>query len=270
MPNIYLATLGQRPQAITVALDVLSERYRFAQSVILHTEPQVSGIADAYRDLKNVFAQDYAGLQILWREIACPDGSPLIDIEDQATATYYYQAVMNVLLEYKRLGHTLHLMVAGGRKAMSIYATLAAGAFFGGQDRVWTVLSPPSMVNTPGQFHIPAGMRHQVQVVQLPLLPARFIGGNLPEDVSAYLQRRGDLRADFFSRLTRAEQEVAEVFTQNPYANNERLAEILGKDKRTVEGQLRSIYEKLSSFLDNTEGIDDQRAALRDLLLGRY
>lgn len=270
MANIYLATLGQRPEAITVALDLLSERYKFAEAVILHTEPQISGIADAYRDLKSVFSQDYKGLPIVWREIACADGSPLIDIEDQATAAHYYQAVLEVLLGYKRQGYTLHLMIAGGRKAMSIYATLAAAAFFGGQDRVWTVLSPPTMLNVSGQFHTPVGMRQQVQLVQLPLLPARLIGGNLPDNVSAYLQRRGDLRTDFFSRLTPAEREIAEAFTQHPYHLNEDLAELLGKSKRTIENQFASIYQKLALFLDAWDEIGDKRAALRDLLLSRY
>ena len=270
MTNVYLATLGQRPEAITVALDLLSERYNFAEAVILHTEPQVSGIADAYRNLQAVFTQDYPDLPTRWYELTGVNGSPLIDIENQATANHYYQAILDVLLEYKRQGYALHLMIAGGRKAMSIYATLAAGALFGGQDRVWTVLSPPAMLNTLGQFHVPAGLKHEVQLVQLPLLPARFVGGYLPENVNVYLQRRQDLRTDFFSRLTPAEQEVAEAFTEHPYHFNEDLADMLGKSKRTIDNQFASIYQKLALFLDAWEDIGDKRAALRDLLQGRY
>jgi hypothetical protein len=270
MTNVYLATLGQRPEAITVALDLLSERYTFTEAVILHTEPQVSGIAGAYRDLQAVFAQDYPDLSTRWYELTGIDGSPLMDIESQATANHYYQAVLDVLLEYKRQGYALQLMIAGGRKAMSIYATLAAGVLFGRQDRVWTVLSPPAMLNTPRQFHVPAGLRHEIQLVQLPLLPARLVGGHLPDDVDTYLQRRRDLRTDFFLRLTLAEQEVAEVFTQHPYHFNEDLAEVLGKSKRTIDNQFASIYQKLALFLDAWEDIGDKRAALRDLLLGRY
>lgn len=270
MATVYLATLGQRPEAITVAFDVLSEQYRFAEIGILHTEPQVSGITEAYHDLRAILDRDYPHLSARWHTLVRGDGSPIVDIESQAAANHYYEAVLDILAEYKRQGYTLHLMVAGGRKAMSIYATLAAATLFGSQDRVWTVLSPQYMLDQPGQFHVPVGAKHHVQLVQLPLMPARLLGTNVPQDTGSYLRRRQDLRADFFSKLSQAEQEIAEAFTQHPYHTNEELAEVLSKSKRTVDNQFASIYRKLPVFLDYVEQGSDKRALLRDLLLGRY
>ncbi|NJL54076.1 hypothetical protein HC928_02170 [bacterium] len=128
MSMLYLATLGQRPQAITVALDALCARFNsdYAGAVILHTEPQHSGIAEAYADLQDCFAQDYPRLTVHWHELQGHGGAPLLDIEDQAGADQYFAAVLEALAHWKREGHALHLMVSGGRKAMSTYATLAA------------------------------------------------------------------------------------------------------------------------------------------------
>lgn len=270
MANVYLATLGQRPEAITVALNLLSDRYSFATAGILLTSPRHSAITDAYHDLRAAFARYYPALPLRWHELNNPDGTAIADIENQASANHYYHSVLKVLLHYKQQGHVLHLMVAGGRKAMSIYATLAAAALFGTHDRVWTVLSPPAMLNVPGQFQIPPGLRQEVQLVHLPLLPARLLGGGLPDDVDSYLQRRQDLRTDFFIRLSPAEKEIAEAFTLHPYHMNEELGALLGKSKRTIDNQFASIYQKLGLFLDTWEEIGDKRAALRDLLLGRY
>lgn len=266
MPTLYIATLGQRPEAITVAFDRLNEQYRYEGIAVLHTEPNVSGIAQAYTDLRAVCASDYPKLRRCFHEITYPDNTPLIDIKDQRSAEAYHRGVLQVLYEYKREGWLLHLMLAGGRKAMSIYAMLAASALFETpHDRVWTVLSPESMLAKPGQFHISAGMREQVQLVELPLRPARIAPGTA---VEALLERPISRGEAFLAKLTPAERDVAELLRRNPYATNAELGQIGYKSGRTVENQLASIYDKLIGFLDFGETISDKRQALLDILRG--
>lgn len=269
MPTLYIATLGQRPEAITVAFDRLDEQYRYGCLAVLHTEPNRSGIAEALVQLRAVLRRDYPALQTRFHEIVHADGAPLIDIEDQRSAEAYHRGVLRVLYEYKREGWLLHLMIAGGRKAMSIYATLAASLIFEPpHDRVWTVLSPESMLAKPGQFHIPAGMRDQVQVVELPLRPARIAPGTT---VEALLERPISRAEAFLAKLTPAEREVAEILRRNPYASNDQLGKIGHKSGRTIENQLASIYDKLIGFLDFGETIIDKhmkRQALLDVLRG--
>lgn len=266
MPTLYAATLGQRPEAITVAFDRLNEQYRYEGLAVLHTEPNSSGISQAYADLRAVCRADYPTLQQRFHEITYPDNTPLIDIEDQRSAEAYYRGVLRVLYGYKRRGWLLHLMLAGGRKAMSIYAMLAASAVFEPpHDRVWTVLSPDSMLAASGQFHIPVGMRDQVQLVELPLRPARIAPGTA---VEALLERPISRLDAFLAKLTTAEREVAELLRRNPYATNEQLGKIGHKSGRTIENQLASIYDKLIGFLDFGETISDKRQALLDLLRG--
>lgn len=266
MPTVYVATLGQRPEAITVAFDRLHEQYRYEALAVLHTEPHVSGIAQAYSDLRAVWAGDYPGIPARFHEIAHADGAPLIDISDQQSAEAYHRGVMQVLYGYKRDGWLLHLMLAGGRKAMSIYAMLAASALFEPpHDRVWTVLSPDSMLAQPGQFHTPPGLRRQVQLVELPLRPAHVAPGT---SVEALLERPLSRSRAFQNKLTPAERELAELLRRNPYASNDELGQLGNKSGRTVENQLRTIYDKLTSFLFNGESISDKRQALLDILRG--
>lgn len=284
MPTIFLATLGQRPEAITVALDALLQRGEpLALVVILHTEPTRSGITGALADIRYEMHRAYPQLPVECYELKRSDGGALYDIDDAETAQDYFAAVLTALESYRVLGSSRHLLVAGGRKAMTIYATLAASFSFGGHDRVWTVLTPSEDLK-PGQFHIPRGRRDRVQLVQLPLLTARLLARRQTESteshtgiidaeqVMALLHQRASVRDDFWGRLTDREQIVAATLAENPYASDEALAKILGRSVRTVQNQLSHIYSKMEAFFDDSARSDrmaDKRRLLIDLMNGR-
>lgn len=266
MPAVYVATLGQRPEAITVAFDRLRERFHYDALAVLHTEPTISGIADAFAAIRDVCARDYPDVVVRFREITHPDGAPIIDISDQRAAEAYHRGVLHALHDYRRDGWHIHLMLAGGRKAMSIYAMLAASLFFEPpRDRVWTVLSPEPMLDRPGQFHTPPGLRDQVHVVELPLRPARAAPG---ADIDQLLMRPPDPATAFLNKLSPAEREVANLLHDYPYASNKELAERGHKSIKTIETHLTSIYNKLVGFLEFGETISDRRQALIDILRG--
>jgi CRISPR-associated protein Csx14 len=265
MPILYIATLGERAQAITVALDRLREHIPYARVAILHTA-RTSRIADARERLEAVLAADYPGLPVFWHEITFDDGSPLQDIDNQRSAEAYHRAVLQTLHDYKRDGFTLHLMVAGGRKAMSIYAMLAAMLIFEqGRDRVFTVLSSDELLKK-ADWHIPSGMREQVQVVDMPLLTAR-LAPSAQVNPQEILERRLHPRDDFLNhKLTPRERELADMLLSHPDVNNRTLADLLHKDIKTVETQLSSIYDKMKIYFDNGERIGNKRLALIQLL----
>ncbi len=270
MPNLFAATLGQRPEAITVALDELHARYRFAAAAILHTEPQLSGIADAYDSLKTVLAADYPELPVRWHELRRATGAPLMDITDQDTANDYFRGVLRALRDYCADGFTIHLLVAGGRKAMTIYATLAAALIFGPRDRVWTVLTPPNLIRD-GLFHLPPGTRDQAILVDLPILPPRLLPAESAtlDDPLTLIARRRDPRQALLDRLTPAERATVALLEQHPYASNGDLAGMLGKSTRTVENQLQGIYRKMIDLCDEAETATSKRQVLLDVLAGR-
>jgi hypothetical protein len=272
MTDVFIATLGQRPEAITMALDKLLDRCAFAQIVILHTDPNLSGIAAAWQALRPVLERDYT-IPVRGYMMRDSDGNPLIDLDEPFYAECYYRAVLEALVEYKRDAFRVHLLVAGGRKAMSIYATLAASLMFEANDQLYTVMAPQNLIKERNVFHAPPGMQQHVHLVELPILPNRLLPGvnteALLEDPIAFLTRRRDLRLDFLTRLTPQERRVVDLLNAHPYATNAMLGNWLDKSEKTVENQLRSVYDKMAGFLDLGERITRKRQALLDLLAGK-
>lgn len=267
MSDIFLATLGQRPEAITLALDVLKDQYPISKAVIIHTNPRESGISDAYSALHTHMQEDYPMLTVIWREIRHANDMPLDDIDDEYTGTSYFRGMYDILMDYRDMG-ALHLLVAGGRKVMSVYATLAAALVFSGRDFLWSIHSPPELVNRKGQFHVPPMMRERVRLVRLPLRPIHIWKDGPPIDLEDFFRRQWDVRTDFLSRLTEAERELTLTIERHENASNKELGELLHKSDRTIENQLSSVYGKLFAFLDNPVPPHDKRKVLLALLHG--
>lgn len=272
MPDVFIATLGQRPEAITVALDLLMQRYAFAQVCIVHTQPDLSKIAQAVRDLHDVFTRDYRRLHVTWHEITCADGSPMVDIVNRTTAEDYFKGLYQVLNGYQKQGYTLHLLIAGGRKSMSAYATVAATMLFGPRDRLWTVLSPEEMIGNPGHFHIPPGLRDQVQLVDLPILPQQYTAQEraLRDDPLALVEERRDIRRHFLESLSPELRRLADLIAQIPATTHDDYARILGKQPKTIENQMRALYEKLAQFVADLPDGTHRRTVLIQVLQGQY
>jgi len=266
----FLSTLGQRPEAITMALDALLPRYYYDEVVILHTDAERSGIADAYAELMRVLKTDYSELSPRGETLCYADGQPLTDISDQHSAEAYYHALLEILRQYRVQYIPIHLLIAGGRKAMSIYAALAAGLLFGEHDRLWTIHTLPELMQI-GLFHAPVGMQDRVQMIQLPVSPSRLLPGVLAGEHVQYLLERSRTspRQIFLQALTDEESRLAETLRQHPYAGNDELGNILGKSSKTIENQLRTIYGKLFTHFDLNVEDKRKRQALLDVLAGR-
>lgn len=269
--TVFLATLGQRPEAITMVLDALHPRYRFGEVNILHTDPQRSGISTAYTQLMDTLHNDYDELTVRGEVLAHGDGTPIVDIIDSKSAEDYYLALLEVLRRYRASYRTIHLLVSGGRKAMSIYASMAATVLFGEHDRLWTIVAPPELMKM-GLYHLPAGKADHIQMVSLPVYASRFLPGELANQTAedVYIQLRIAPREAFLQELTKEEYKLVEVLQFHPYYGNAELAEQLQKDVKTIETQLSNIYSKLSAHFDlTTINAKRKRQALLDVLAGR-
>jgi len=277
MATVLLATLGQRPEAITIALDALQQQRStpYAELCVIHTHRTLSGIAEAREQLLHVLRTDYPDLPVCLEEIKLRDGSALIDIHNHPSAMDYYHGMLRVIHAYQHNGDDVHLLVSGGRKSMSAFATLAATLLFGKQDRLYTVISPPSLITMHGAFHAPPMLARQVIIVEMPLIPVRMTDGAraaMPDDIVAYAQRRANPREDFLRRLTPQERVLVDELTHTPYAQNNELAAALHKSPKTIERQFSSIYKKMIGYLDTGEvmGATKRRQALIDILLDRF
>jgi len=266
MALIFLATLGQAPEAITFALDkLIGQSYRYEGIVILHTDAQASAIHEAYQRLMPILQTDYA-IPASGHELHFADGSPLLDIVDEASAQAYFAALGQALNAYKQEGHTLHLLVSGGRKAMSIYAMIAASILFTPRrDLVLTVLSDERLLAQQGGWHIPPSAWDQVQLVALPFVPLRRVPN---DDPSRYFGGAPfpNPHAEFLTTLSKEEFTLAETIRHYPYETNEQLAQRLSKSIKTLNNQLNAIYTKMRAFYGDTIPEATRRIALLDIL----
>jgi hypothetical protein len=266
MALVFLATLGQAPQAVTFALDKLIQQgHCYKQIVILHTDPQASAIRESYQQLMPVLQTDY-NIPHSSCELRFADGHPLLDIVDEISAQAYFAALGRALQTYKQEGHTLHLLVSGGRKAMSIYATIAASILFTPRrDLVLTILSDEHLLAQRDMWHIPQEAWDQVQVVSLPFVPLRRIPS---DDPSCYFSGAPfpNPHAEFIATLSREEFVLADAIRHYPYETNEQLAKRLSKSVKTLNNQLNAIYAKMRAFYGENIPEATRRIALLDIL----
>jgi len=270
MRPVFLATLGQRPEAITVALDKLLLNYDYETIGIIHTDPEKSEIQLALSRLQLVLAHDYSGRLVEYYEVLDNDGYGLVDIETTADAQTYYRYLIQTIISYREQRIPIHLLVAGGRKSMTIYATLAATLLFGIHDHVLTVLSPMDVVEAH-QFHVPDEILRDIQIVELPTQKSRLLPSSLADkDVDFLLDYRVDPRHDFLKSLTPRETVIVEALQHYRDTSVETIAEdILRKKHSTVEGQLTGIYRKLESYFDIDLKSKKKREKLVEVLDGR-
>lgn len=271
MGHVFLATLGQRPSAITMALDILREQHDYETVGILHTHPEKSDIRDALLELSDVLDEHFSGIPVKYHELRFGDGTNLLDVKDQHSAEGYYLALMDILYRYKKSGNRIHLLVAGGRKSMSIYGTLAASMIFNIEDSVMTILTPQDLMK-PGIYTVPAKRYRDIKIVQLPLMPSHLsspdaVPQGLLKDILA-LRRAPQKR--FLENLTPQETALVDMLKLYPYESNAELAERLFKAKRTVDNQFAAIYQKMEALLNMELDDNRKRQALLDVVLGRY
>jgi len=271
MPCIYIATIGQRPQAVTVAFDVLKERYAYERIGLLHTDPERSGIATALRDLRAELTDAYPEMPVDSHEIRDLSGQPLLDIESDTSAEAYFYGVLDALLAYKQQGCNIHLMVAGGRKAMSVYAVYAASLLLDEFDAVWMVLTPSDIMDQ-GVYHVAPADRGRIQVTTLPFLPSRFAPTTLEtltrEDIIEHLRRRMNRKEMLISRLTPAQQRVTNMMAVHDDYTDEQIARQLVLSVKTVQHHLESIYTTMRDVFDFGDRIRDKRLALIKVMKG--
>lgn len=271
MAFVYLATIGQRPQAVTVAFDQLKETYSYERIGLLHTDPLRSGIANQLRELSTELNQAYPELAVDKHEVKDLNGYALLDIEDDVSAEAYFYGIVDALLYYKQQGYKVHLMVAGGRKAMSIYAVYAASLLLDEFDAVWTVLTPPKIIERK-VYHVNPAERKDIRLTHLPFLPSRFAPTTLEtltrKDIIEHLDQRKHRKELLLSKLTPAQRRVVNAIALHDDFTDEQIADLLVLSVKTVQRHLQDIYSIMRTVFDYGDKIRDTRLALRKIMKG--
>lgn len=244
--SVFLATLGQRPEVITIALDNLLQKHNFIEVGVIHTHPELSPIAQSFESIMSTLINDYSNITVTSHEVTMDDGKPLLDISDKESVESFYRGILQIFADYKARGLNLHLLISGGRKIMSIYATLAASVIFNQHDRVWTIIN---WLAEPGIFHLEFPNTNQFELVALPITVSTISQSEANTTQAKKLSDK-DPQKQFLQSLTVQEKLVAQTLKDMPYSRNGEIAKKLKKSERTIENQLRVIYEKLDMYLD--------------------
>ena len=268
MSLIFLATVGQRPAAVTMAFDLLGQRYKYSEIGFIVTDPQHPNIKSYHQQLLSFTREDFPDYDIVNHIVRDTENQPLIDIHNSHDAEIYFRNILSILKSYREDGHHIHFLVAGGRKAMTTYATIAASLIFGINDHVYTIISSEKLIRE-GHRKVPIGRSNEVEIVPLPMLPSRLLPNMLPMiTVTEIIELTNDSRERFLGDLTEIEHNLVETVYQNPRATYKKLGNMLNKSPRTIENQLAKIYTKMLPYYE-IQNTREKKNTLIDVMAGR-
>jgi CRISPR-associated Csx14 family protein len=276
IPRTLIATLGSESQVVTLALDLLAQRGRDQNRVIVvHTSPDTPVIAQALSRLAAEMQTHPAYKAITYAPMPIADvlGNPLTDVENREGSETCFRTIYQILRAIKREGHHVDLCLAGGRKAMSAYAMVAAQLLFEEDDRLWHLVSYGRLL-VDKRMH--AGPNDETALIELPVLRYGDVSPMLSSVADAddpfEAVQRSETRARAL-HMKRARQFVNDVLTEaerrtvialvREGLSDTQLAEKFTLSVKTIQTQLSAAYRKAAEFFE----LDDVQArALISLL----
>lgn len=270
MSALLIASLGQEPQVVTLALDeLLRQGEDVRRVVVVHTAPEIHlPLQESLKELYNEFEMRgyYRGKVSFSSELLTASTGPLQDIVTEDELKAAFASLYQLIRHYKRSGVRIHLSIAGGRKTLGLFAFSVAQLLFDKDDHVWHLVSDEELRKSR-RLH--ASPHERVSLIDVPFiqwsnLPGMVRGEFLGEEAEQALIRQAELQKRatqqqaraFLYLLTPAERELLHILMRIGGSNKE-LAKALNKSPKTVGNQLASIYQKFASFYELTsERID--------------
>lgn len=204
-PHVYVATVGNAPQVITLGLDSLLQQIPFVEVCVIHTDDrQVENLPKMkFSTMHETMVQldhEFLNRRLLTTEpgenswqVDYRDGSgryhkftyrrvliqrmeqapgqlatavPVQDVETEANSQAAFRTIFRTVQRYKEQRAVIHFNLAGGRKSMSVFAMSAAQILFTPGDKLWHVVSQQEFMHTKA-MHDAAG---QSQLVPIPFV----------------------------------------------------------------------------------------------------
>lgn len=252
--SVLIATLGSKPQLATLALDCLHQMRESPISlVLLHASKTRPETRSAIDKIQADIPYSHPEIQLSAIELQ-DDGKALADItspeEVQAAFRAIYSQVRSAKLEDKKV----HMLIAGGRRTLTVAGMATAQILFDDEDRLWHLASHPDL-EASGNLH--AGEGEWSRLIPIPVIPWGRLSPvfdvlRAVDDPFAAAQKLSELRlreqwdqARIFvlAHLSSAERNVVELLVRDGLSQNE-IADRLNLSARTVEQHLRSAYKK--------------------------
>jgi len=262
-PTTLIATVGAKPQLVTLALDLLLAQGKLVrQVVVIHTTLDRPETRASIARLGGEFALAYPGVRL--RPVCLCDeaGEPLDDVTSEPAIREAFRVLYHEIRVAKSAGQRVHLSIAGGRKTLAVYGMAAAQLLFDAGDAAWHLDSDPQVVQSK-TLHAGPG---QTRLTPVPVLRWSQVSPTLiglaqiddPFDAVQTQERRlrehAARRAQEFvtGALSPAEREAAELVVREGLTNQQ-IGERLCRSHRTVGNQLSAAYAKLKDFYELPE-----------------
>ncbi len=274
--TILVATLGSKAQLITLALHCLSEQgIRPEEVLVVHTRRDRPETAQALARLEEDSALTPNPIYYRFLEL-CGINGPLQDVTSPEELDIAFRQLYAEIRSSKLAEKTVHLLIAGGRRTLTVFGMAVAQMLFDDDDHLWHLASHPAL-EASGALH--AGPGEWTRLIPIPVIPWGRLSPVFDilqsvedplvaaKSLSVYRMReQWDIARIFvLSKLSRAEYTVVEKLVKEGLNQNE-IAETLSLSSRTVEQHLRSAYRKAAEHW----GLDDVNQTQLVRLLSLY
>jgi CRISPR-associated protein (TIGR02584 family) len=203
-PYVYIATLGNAPQVVTLALDQLLSQHPFVEVCVIHTDdtpdPSLPGlkfgnmpetVQQLDKEFRNPVVQEASPGERVWlvdyrvdnryyrftyRRIRIQKETqepgqlikhiPVKDVETEANAQAAFRTIFRTVQYYKGQRAIIHFNIAGGRKSMAVFAMAAAQVLFTPGDQLWHVVSKDEFVESQAMHDT----KDQSRLVPIPVV----------------------------------------------------------------------------------------------------
>jgi CRISPR-associated protein (TIGR02584 family) len=257
--SILIATLGSKPQLITLALDCLHVLGKFPDDlVVVHASRGRKETSEAIKKLQLDFPANYPHLNARFEELMGDDGKPLADITSKEEVEAAFRSIYAIVSDAKLNEKQVHLLIAGGRRTLTVAGMSTAQILFDDEDRLWHLASHPEL-EASGSLH--ADGDEWSRLIPIPFIPWGRLSPVFDvlrsvKDPFEAVQKLGTLRlrdqwdsARIFvlTKLTAAEKNVVELLVRDGLSQND-IAANLTLSIRTVEEHMRSAYRKAKEY----------------------
>lgn len=267
MKAVLIATLGAEPQVVPLATQLLLQSgVDLGAVVVIHTDHTRPPIYQALPQLQTLFAQQPFLPPLQTVEVA------IADVLSAAEMGHFSQVLYSTLKQWLTQRMQVHLLLAGGRKSMTMMGMSVAQLLLGAEDKVWYLHSDEGL-RTSRRPQLQAQDAAQLIEIPLPRLSAappqltRLFQAETPDAARQTLLEEQQRQVQHFLNqgLTAAEREVALLVAQDVLTVKE-IAAQLHKSPKTVTNQLNVIYSKLESEFGLQPDVGVKREFLRRAL----
>jgi DNA-binding CsgD family transcriptional regulator len=227
--------------------------------VVIHASKKRPETQRALEKILGDISESHPGVQFVDVELG-ENGTPLADITSPEEVQEAFREIYSQVRAAKLNDKKVHMLIAGGRRTLTVASMATAQMLFDDEDRLWHMASHPDLENS-GSLHAQKGQ--WCRLIPIPVIPWGRLSPvfdvlQTVEDPFAAAQKLSDLRLHdqwdqarifILTRLSAAEKNVVELLVRDGLSQND-IAESLTLSPRTVEQHLRSAYHKAREHWD--------------------